>query len=241
MAIATLILWWLKSRWTPVPVAIALAVLLIASSNAFNAALIRTLEWQHVPDDELPNAEAIVLLGGCTKSQKPPRPMVDITEGGDRIFYAAQLYRDGKAPLVIAAGGRVGWRGSGSPEAADMAKLLEFLSVPHDAILLELNSLNTRENAVNVKRLLDQRGLKRVLLVTSAMHMPRALRIFQRLGIKAIPAPTDFLTTADTETDDDSIQAILLALLPDASRLATTTSALKEYIGMIIYRLRGWV
>ncbi len=242
MAIAALILWWLKSRWTPLPIAIALAVLLIASSAIFNDAIIRSLEWRHIPDGEPPTAEAIVLLGGCTKSQQAPRPMVDVTEGGDRVLYAAKLYRDGKAPLIIAAGGRVGWLGGGAPEAEDMAQLLQFLNVPSADILQEPNSLNTYQNAVNVKRLLRDRQLERVLLVTSAMHMPRALRVFQQQGIDAIPAPTDFLTTArDPNAPPPSLEAVLLELLPDTGRLATTTLALKEYLGFAIYRLRGWV
>ena len=236
-----LVLWWLKSRWTPWPVAIALLVLWVASSGLGNEGLIRSLEWQHIPEGDLPPAEAIVLLGGCTKSQEPPRPMVDVTEGGDRVLYTAQLYRQGKAPVIIASGGRIDWSPSGAPEAADMAALLEFLQVPPAVIVQEPDSLNTYENAVNVKRLLEERQIQRVLLVTSAMHMPRALRIFQRQGLDVIPAPTDFLTTAvDPDAPPASLEAQLLAALPDAGRLATTTLALKEYVGLVVYRLRGW-
>jgi len=242
MMLVALMLWWLKSRWTPLPVAIAFAVLFLASTAAANNALIHSLEWRHVPDGDLPAAEAIVLLGGCTKSQEPPRPMVDVTEGGDRLFYAAQLYHAGKAPLIVAAGGRIGWRSGGAPEAADMAELLALLDVPSTAILQEPESLNTHENAVNVKRLLDGRGIKRVLLVASATHMHRALLVFQRQGFEAIPAPTDFFTTQpDPNAPPPGLEARLLDWLPDAGRLASTTLALKEYIGLVIYRWRGWL
>jgi uncharacterized SAM-binding protein YcdF (DUF218 family) len=89
---------------------------------------------------------------------------------------------------------------------------------------------------------MQERGIRRVLLVTSAMHMPRSLRIFQRQGIEAIPAPTDFLITQqEINEPSSSPQATLLNLVPDADRLQNTTRALKEYIGTVVYHLRGWL
>ena len=229
---------WKRSAWVPLPIALALVVLLIGSNDSINDALVRSLEWQHLPSD-IPSAEAIVVLGGGIKPASAPRPMVDVSEQGDRVLYAAKLYQDQKAPLIITAGGRIPWLGSGSPESADMATLLEMMGVPRQAIIEEPDSLNTHENAVNVKAILEARGIERVLLVTSALHMPRSLLIFKRQGIEAIPAPTDFLITEGSQAD--SPQEILLDFLPDAGRLDSTTKALKEYIGTIIYRLRGWI
>jgi uncharacterized SAM-binding protein YcdF (DUF218 family) len=123
-----------------------------------------------------------------------------------------------------------------------MAEILKTLGVPNSAILQDPTSLNTYQNAVNVKKIINERGIRRVLLVTSAMHMPRSLRIFQRQGIEAIPAPTDFLVTQqELEEPNNSTQATILSLLPDADRLEMTTRALKEYLGTLIYRLRGWL
>jgi len=108
--------------------------------------------------------------------------------------------------------------------------------------LQDPSSLNTYQNAVNVRQIMKERDIQRVLLVTSAMHMPRSLRIFQRQGIEAIPAPTDFLVTKqEIEEPNNSPQATLLSLLPDADRLQNTTRVLKEYIGTVVYRLRGWL
>jgi uncharacterized SAM-binding protein YcdF (DUF218 family) len=167
---------------------------------------------------------------------------VDLNEQGDRIFYGAQLYREGKAPVVIASGGRIEWRGGGPSESADMAQILEVLGVPPTAILQDPTSLNTYQNAVNVQQILEERELDRILLVTSAMHMPRSLAIFQHLGIDAIPAPTDFLVTQqELDEPNSSWQGTLLGLLPDSERLDMTTRALKEYLGTVIYRLRGWL
>ncbi|OCQ90116.1 hypothetical protein BCD64_19505 [Nostoc sp. MBR 210] len=224
--------------------AIALGlVLLLFCSNAWVAkALVRSLEWQNIPSQEMPNAEAIVVLGGATKSASFPRPEVDLSESGDRVIYAAQLYRQKKAPLIILSGGRIDWRGSGQPESTDMASILTSIGIPTQAIIEEPNSLNTYQNAVNVKQILQSRNIKQILLVTSAMHMPRSLKIFQRQGIDAIPAPTDFLVTqGELQELVNTPKAALLNLLPDTDNLHQFTSALKEYIGSFIYRLRGWI
>lgn len=242
LLVVALVMWWRRSRWVPLPVVLALIVLLLGSNSWVANSLVQSLEWQHIPVGKLPTADAIVLLGGATKSAFPPRPAVDLSEEGDRVLYAAQLYREGKAPVVIASGGRIDWRGGGVAESSDMADILVTLGVPNSAILQDSKSLNTYQNAVNVRQIMQERGIRRVLLVTSAMHMPRSLRIFQRQRIDAIPAPTDFLITPqELNEPNSSPQAILLNLVPDADQLKNTTRALKEYIGTVIYRLRGWL
>ncbi|MBD1904752.1 YdcF family protein [Funiculus sociatus GB2-A5] len=242
LMVVALVLWWKRSRWTPIPISLALIALLVGSNGWVSNALMRSLEWQNLPAAELPSAEAIVILGGATKPASPPRSGVDLSEEGDRVLYGAELYRKGKAPLVIASGGRIDWRRSGASESGDMAVILETLGVPKDAILQDPTSLNTYENAVNVRQILRARGIRQVLLVTSAFHMPRSLLIFKRQGIEAIAAPTDFLVTqAELREPNSSIQSTVLNVLPDAERLQRSTRALKEYIGIVIYRLRGWL
>ncbi|MGF1479667.1 MAG: YdcF family protein [Cyanophyceae cyanobacterium] len=239
LLVVALVLAWNRSSWTPGAIALALAVLLLGSNDWASTALVRSLEWRHLPA-EIPSAEAIIVLGGGIKPDTEPRPMVDVSEQGDRVLYAAQLYREQKAPLVVVSGGRIPWLGGGDPESEDMAALLKLMGVPAEAIIEEPDSLNTYENAVNVRNILEERDINRVLLVTSALHMPRSLLIFKRQQIEAIPAPTDFLVTAATN-NDSSTQEAILNFLPDAERLANTTKALKEYIGIVVYRLRGWI
>lgn len=242
LMLVALVTLWQRPRSAAFSLALALIILLVGGNGWVSRSLVRSLEWQNIPSAGLPNAEAIVVLGGATKPAFPPRPFVDLGEEGDRVFYGAQLYQQQKAPLIIVAGGRIDWRGRGPSESADMVSILSQLGVPMSAIIQEPNSLNTHENAVNVKKILDARGIRRVLLVTSAIHMPRSLLIFKRQGIAAIPAPTDFLVTAkELQEMQNSPQSILLNLLPDTDRLYQFTRALKEYIGLIVYRLRGWL
>lgn len=242
LMIIALVIAWKRPRWVAVPVALALIVLLVASNTWVTNAIVESLESQYVPTRELPKVDAIVILGGATRSAFPPRPAPELNESGDRVLYGAKLYREGKASVIITSGGRIAWRGGGVPESEDMAVLLEMMGVPTSAIIQDPTSLNTYQNAVNVQQILEQRGIGKILLVTSAMHMPRALRIFQRQGMQAIPAPTDFQVTQQERTEpNNSFEAFILSILPDTERLDQTTRAIKEYIGTFIYRLRGWL
>jgi uncharacterized SAM-binding protein YcdF (DUF218 family) len=241
LLVVALVLLWFRPRWTAFPVALALIVLLLSSNGWVSNALVRSLETQNIPPATLPQADAIVILGGSLRPISPPRTTVEVSEQGDRVLYAAYLYKRKKAPYIIASGGRVQWRGGGPSEASDMANLLTEIGIPRSAILLEPDSLNTYQNAVNTRQILQQRNLKRVLLVTSALHMPRSLAIFKKQGINAIPAPTDFLVTELLLDEPNSSEGFILNVLPEIDRTQRFTQALKEYIGFVIYRLKGWL
>lgn len=242
LMVVALVMLWKQPRWAAGAIAGALIVLLVSSNGWVSRAVVRSLEWQYIPSTELPQAPAIVVLGGGIKQKVPPRPWVDVSEKGDRVLYGAKLYQQGQAPVLILSGGRINWKGTGPSESQDMAELAAAMGVPKSAMLEDPTSLNTYQNAVNVRKILDDRKIqRRVLLITSAMHMPRSLQIFKRQGIDAIPAPTDFLVVKDEEEPQDSWQSFLLNLLPDAENLGNTTAALKEYVGIAVYRLRGWL
>lgn len=124
-----------------------------------------------------------------------------------------------------------------------MTELLTLMGVPPEAILLEDRSRNTYENAIETKKLLAAEGLTEIILVTSAMHMPRAQAIFAKQGMTVTPAPTDFeVTAADwAYLTTPAVEVQLFNLLPQADNLALVSSTLKEYVGLVVYRLRGWL
>ena len=241
LMVGALVTLWKRPRWAAVAISLALIFLLVGGNSWAARYLVRSLEWQNLPN-ALPNADAIVVLGGATRPATFPRQSVELNEGGDRVFYAALLYQQQKAPLIILSGGQIEWLGGSSAESKAMATILQQIGIPASAIIEEPLSRNTYENAVNVKKILTNRGIGRVLLVTSAMHMPRSLLIFKRQGITAIAAPTDFLVS-NYELQELGItpQSKLLSLLPDANELEHFTSAVKEYVGLVVYRLRGWL
>jgi uncharacterized SAM-binding protein YcdF (DUF218 family) len=111
--------------------------------------------------------------------------------------------------------------------------VLTELGVPSSAVVIETNSRNTHENAVFTKPILAAHGWKSALLVTSAMHMPRALGVFAKVGIAVTPSSTDAHGRGLAATS-------LLDFVPNASALALATDAIKEYLGLTAYRIRGW-
>lgn len=180
----------------------------------------------------LPEAGAVVVLGGGIRSGTPDWPYPDLGSAADRAWHAARIFHAGKAPVILVSGGRLPWLGEFASEAEAMRVFLSDLGVPSDAVLLEDRSRSTRENAVLTAEFLRERGIDDVLLVTSAMHMPRALATFRAAGVEAIPAPTDF--------EVRPVPNQPLRWLPDADALRDSTRALKEYLGLWVYRWRGW-
>lgn len=221
----------------------ALVVLLVAGNRYVALGLVRSLEWRTFPPAEDVTAEAIVVLGGGTELIAEPRPIVEVNGAGDRVLYAAELYRRGAAPLIVASGGRVALFETGdSTPAEEMLFLLEFVGVPREAIMLEANSQNTHENALFSAEILKERGVQRILLVTSALHMPRALPLFEAQGLQVIPAPADYILSQPQweQLWQGGPAASLLGLFPSAGNLNLTTNVMKEYLGLLVYRLRGW-
>jgi uncharacterized SAM-binding protein YcdF (DUF218 family) len=230
------LLWRGRRGLGAVLLVVSLALLWVFSVPVCSDRLRASLERRYlpVPLADLPRSGAIVVLGGLVEPAITPRLDSDLQASADRVLYAARLYRAGKAPLVIVTGGNLPWQNEGRAEAYLVAELLSEWQVPTTAIVAELKSRTTYENAHFTKALLKALGIDQVLLVTSALHMPRALATFRAAGIQAIPAPTDYEVV-------DRQMTTLLEWLPDAEALAGSTRALKEYLGLGVYWLRGWV
>lgn len=233
-----------QEKWRTGLLLTTLVLLWLGGNRWVAVSLARSLEWRHLPEGDVSVAPAIVVLGGSTEPANAPRSQVEVNSAADRVLYAAMLYHQGKAPVILLSGGSIDWMETGeSSPAEDMAQLLENLGVPRDALWLEEQSLNTYENALYSRQILEQNGIESILLVTSALHMPRAVALFEKQGLEVIPAPADFTVTEEGwETlFSGPIETRIITLLPNASSLALTTNALKEYIGMAFYWLRGMI
>jgi uncharacterized SAM-binding protein YcdF (DUF218 family) len=234
-----------KSRRTQSAFILLAFLFLWAGGNRWIAfSVVRSLEWQFLPPAEIPSADVIVILGGGTDSADYPRPMVELSAAGDRVLYGALLYKQGKAPLLLLSGGNIKFLGdSSSTPAEQMAEILELTGVPQSALILETQSLNTYENALYSAKILKEKGYKQAILVTSAIHMPRSVALFRKQGIEVIPAPTDFKVTELQwqNLTQPSLEAQLINFIPSSTNLEWLTATLKEYIGILVYRLRGWI
>jgi uncharacterized SAM-binding protein YcdF (DUF218 family) len=219
----------------------ALMALWLGGNQWVAAGLVYSLERQYAPLEDAATADVIVLLGGATHAPEPPRPTVELNGAVDRIVYAAVLYHEGRAPYILVSGGRFAWEGGQtSTPAEEMRDILMMLGVPESAILLEGASRNTQENATLSLPILQEYDARRVLLVTSATHMPRSVFLFEQLGLEVLPAPTDFsISDADWQgLMRPSWETLALNIMPQAGYLNGTTSALKEYIGMVVAQVR---
>ncbi len=233
-----------KRGWQRGLLIAAIVILLIASNRWFSFALTRSLEWQNLPDETLPQADVIVLLGGGTESDDAPRPMTEINSAGDRVLYAAKLYKQGAAPYILVSGGNLNFSTArGSTPANEMTELLLLTGIPDQAIWRQEKSQNTYEDALFCAEILEEKNISRIILVTSAMHMPRAKALFEKQGLDVLPAPVDFTITEQNWRSNfkPNFGTFLINLLPNTSALNLTTTAIKEYLGMIIYSLRGWL
>jgi len=216
----------------------AVLVLYILSCPAFSHWLVGTLEEKN-PDRGVlltASAQAIVVLGGALRLPDHVHPLIGITNSSDRVLLASRLYRAGKAPLVVVSGGDnplVAQRGS-LHEADAMRDLLVEWGVPATAILVEGGSTNTHENALFTCAILAPKKVNHILLVTSAMHMPRAQASFQKVGFNTDIAPADFNTGWGSGL-------VLFKWVPTTGALAISNEAIHEWAGLVVYKLRGWI
>jgi len=187
-----------------------------------------------VSAEALPKTDAIVVLGGTLTPPASPASDANLSAAADRLVYAARLYKLGKSPIILISGGNSAGAGTMDAESVHAASLLRDWGIPADAILTETESVNTYENAVYTKLMLDQHSLKSILLVASARHMPRALATFESAGVQAIPAATDFEAKAPAASGIE-------AWVADPAALERTTRTMKEYFGWLAYRQRGWI
>lgn len=237
LALAGLALLVALAGWRRVALALAVlgaAVLWLAATPVLAEALYAPLERRYpaLPVADAPDADAIVLLGGSLGAALPPRRAPDFSDASDRVIHAWRLYRAGKAPRIVLTGGKLPWT-EGEPEAERLATVLQELGVPRSALLLDVASRNTAENAQFTAALFATHGLADGLLVTSAGHMPRSVAVFAKAGVAVTPMPTDFRVVDDDRT--------LFDWLPDVEALQLSTYAVRERLGFLLYRWRGWL
>ena len=225
-----------RHRATRVLLAIIVIGLWIASMPAFAGLVTATLEEQHPATmvAAAPTSDVIVVLGGGIASSSG-RELAEASFGkaADRLGQAYALWRAGKGRLILISGGNLPWDNKDKPEAALAAEMLEAAGVPPESVIIEGDSRNTHENAVNTATLWREKGFRTGFLVTSAAHMPRALATFHAAGLDLTPWPAAF------QIQGPLVQNIF-DLMPDPTALAMTSSSAKEWLGLLVYRLQGW-
>ena len=220
-------------RWRKTAVALcsfALLWSLLWSVPVVSDWLRGTLENRDPIMDEaaLPRADAVVVLGGGNDYAWLDRAQVHPDQlEGSRLAAGARAWLAGRARVIVLSGG--GGGGNGDSEAYRMAEAIARLGVPASALMLEEHSRDTRDNARNTTAMLRSRGMKRVLLVTSSLHMPRASLLFRQAGLEVLAVPVPEPANRATWRQ---------RWFPSRRALWRSGRAWKEYAGLMAFYLQ---
>ncbi len=168
---------------------------------------------------EVIDGDVIVVLGGGAYNSGYLK-----ASSYKRLITGFLLHRKTGRPLILSGGASIGT----IPEAKVMRDLLLEFGVDEEDIYADLRSRDTRENALQVREICKKVRYKKPILVTSAFHMPRAVMVFKNAGLSVVPYPTDFKFEGRYN---------LYSLFPKYSVFYDSSIAIREYIGLLFYRL----
>jgi uncharacterized SAM-binding protein YcdF (DUF218 family) len=221
-------------RWRRSGMTLIGAGLLLLGLSAFTTLgflLIRPLEDRFPASPPPPQVDTIVMLGGATAGRvSTTRDITELTEAGDRLSETLRLATLYPEARIVLSGGVGLLIADGEPEAVTAQRFFIANGVAPERLVLEGGSRNTDENASETAALLDG-SVGTVLLVTSAFHMPRSVGLFRAQGVNVVPWPVDYRSSGADGIGFDLANLIL--------NLNTTTIALREWIGLVAYKLTG--
>lgn len=175
-----------------------------------------------------------IVLTGVTLNDRQPDDRVYFHHGADRVTHTIQLYKLGIIKKILISGGVGRVIMEGRPEADELFQVMVMAGVPASDIVLENESRNTHESAVNVKQLLKEEDGSGCLLITSAFHMRRSLACFKKQEFKTDTFSADFYTHPRQFTPD-------VLFIPRADSINLWQKLFKEWTGIMAYWLVGYV
>jgi uncharacterized SAM-binding protein YcdF (DUF218 family) len=213
--------------------ATTLILLALAAFSPLGNLLLYPLESRFPPWDPSRGApDGIIVLGGSIDvdlSEAHNTPVVG--HAADRILAPLELARRYPNARIVFTGGSSNLISTSAKEADYFAPILENLGLPKERLIIERESRNTYENAIYTKQLVAPKPGERWLLVTSAFHMPRSMGIFRRAGFSVEAYPVDWRTGGR----EDLFSFIRMGV----EGLSRTDVAMREWIGLLVYRASG--
>lgn len=193
-------------------------------------------------------ARIIIVLGHqTTRINLPEGSKIQLTERGDRLLYAAQLYQE-QAPdqptIIVSAGVRNELEGEEKLrlETTEIQDLLTARGIPRDKIITDPKSSTIHNSAVQIQKLLEDKELldQPAFLVTSAINMGRSYLTFKQLKMDVIPKPTHFYSFSKT---NEALKPKLQPhdILPSVEALSLTSKVMEDLCGLLYYFMRGWL
>ncbi len=192
-----------------------------------------SLEWRYPPLDKRPeDVEAIVVLSGYVRVLDEEGTQVELGEDTlYRCLRAAEVYRQGKPCPIVVSGGKVDADAPGPALAVVMRDFLRQQGVADGDLIVEDRSRTTYENAVECCRLLNERGIHRIVLVTDATHLGRASACFRKQGADVVPCGCRYRAAR--------LEWSVPTFLPDPAAARGSAEACHEWLGTAWYRLCG--
>ncbi len=209
-------------------------MLTIGGNSIFSNSLARMIEapYQNINVLELERFDAVIVLGGGTNTTLGGHAQG--AGAGDRILVAAKLYHGGITSKLICTGSQPNRSTPKDLHPREEAiKILTGIGVPRES-LIQLKGNNTSEEMRNIKLWIDQQNesgalaIKRLGILTSASHLPRAIRLAKSNGLEAHPIPSNFLS--------DHYSSSPGLVIPSGRNLDQTARITKEYLARIVGR-----
>ena len=212
----------------------ALAMLLFFSNDFIYNELMLWWEEEPIPYAAMDTTYTWgIVLTGVTLTDKQPADRVYFSKGADRAVHAVELYKKGIIKKILISGGSGRLLTEGRKEADDLYRAFVLMGVPAEDLLIENESRNTHESAVRVKEILkDDTNSK--LLITSAFHMRRSVACFRKVGLETDIFPVDYYTHKRRFTPD-------VLFIPRVESLSIWQKLIKEWVGMIAYKVVGYI
>jgi uncharacterized SAM-binding protein YcdF (DUF218 family) len=209
---------------------IGVIVLILSSlpiiSNKFIAYLEK--DYQPIEISEIENVDAIVVLSGMIRVIGDEENLkYEFTDSVDRFFAGLDLFNNNKSPILILTRGKMPWS-VGIAEGEYLKELAIKYGVSEENIILTDEVQNTDQEAKAIKEILTEDA--KIILVTSAFHMPRAEKVFKAANINLIPFPVDFQNSKSKTT--------MMDFIPSAGSLFDTSHFVREMIGRLYYNLK---
>ena len=211
----------------------AIIVILFSNEFLFNEA---GRKWEAPPTkfENLDKYDYAILLGGFS-SYDTAFSKVNFNDASDRFCQTLQLYHQKKVKKIFISGGSGSIINQELTEADKIKIFLISLNIPESDVVIEAVSRNTHENALNTAAYLKKHDPKaKCLLVTSAMHMPRAFGCYKKVGLNVTAYSTNFLTER-RKFDFD------ILVVPKPYILSRWDSLIKEWIGYLTYKVMGYI
>lgn len=228
---------WRRQWWRAFLPTFAWLILTALTCTPLASFLLAGLEnrYSHPSEADIAGADAIVCLGGGIQPSLTEPTGLHLVRGSDRMATALSMAIQGRAPVLVLGGGGTEEGGKRYSEAdAVQSHLRKFPDVKFEIISLGICA-HTRDEAVKVAKLAQERGWKKVLLVTSASHMPRSVATFAKVGVPVTAVPCHYLSSYNRIGD------VRLLHLPSYGSFELFDSWLHEALGSMVYSWRGWM